>query len=61
VALIVLFVPKIYLSFMGKAELMKRLQAETQQLYQEIWARDRQISDLKTGTGAGTTSGGSDE
>lgn len=61
VALLVLFAPKLYLSFLKKSSLVKMLQAETTELYQEIWARERQINDLKThgGTTQGTTGTGS--
>eukprot|EP01102_Stenamoeba_stenopodia_P015876 TRINITY_DN5484_c0_g1_i1.p1 TRINITY_DN5484_c0_g1~~TRINITY_DN5484_c0_g1_i1.p1 ORF type:complete len:644 (-),score=191.97 TRINITY_DN5484_c0_g1_i1:220-2151(-) len=65
VALVVLFAPKIFLSFLRRAQLVALIQQETTELQMELWARERQIAEVltktttthgtsKAATGAGT-------
>lgn len=48
VTLFMMFAPKLYLSFLSGAALIKHLTDETAYLQQEVWSRERQAQELKT-------------
>eukprot|EP01102_Stenamoeba_stenopodia_P012624 TRINITY_DN4010_c0_g2_i1.p1 TRINITY_DN4010_c0_g2~~TRINITY_DN4010_c0_g2_i1.p1 ORF type:complete len:119 (-),score=20.48 TRINITY_DN4010_c0_g2_i1:105-461(-) len=62
VALVVLFAPKIYLSFLTKEDLERRIEHETDELAREIRTRDTEIDDITralTMTATATATSGS--
>eukprot|EP01102_Stenamoeba_stenopodia_P014664 TRINITY_DN4896_c0_g1_i3.p1 TRINITY_DN4896_c0_g1~~TRINITY_DN4896_c0_g1_i3.p1 ORF type:complete len:1045 (-),score=275.20 TRINITY_DN4896_c0_g1_i3:1905-5039(-) len=61
VTLVVLFAPKLYLSFLSKSSLIKHLTKEKEDIQQEIRMKEREATELKSSfTSSGTTATAAD-
>eukprot|EP01102_Stenamoeba_stenopodia_P022584 TRINITY_DN9486_c0_g1_i2.p1 TRINITY_DN9486_c0_g1~~TRINITY_DN9486_c0_g1_i2.p1 ORF type:complete len:469 (+),score=89.94 TRINITY_DN9486_c0_g1_i2:1994-3400(+) len=54
VTLVVLFTPKLYLSFLNKADLFKLISQERDEIQQEIFMKNKEAADLKNGKTEGS-------